>query len=96
MKPKEVHLCITSFLQVLGVLSVRLKDPNTPQMTKQNPGAPKQFGIRLSEEVMEQVTKIQELLQKNNQSTTLSTIVEDAISIYYDQLVDEGSNLAKK
>ena len=60
-------------------------------MAKEHPDAPKQFGIRLSEETMELVSAIQEFRQRTNQPITLAAIVEDAIGIYYDTLVDEGA-----
>ena len=59
-------------------------------MANEHPDAPKQFGIRLSDEIMEMVTAIQKFRQSNNQSTTLSAIVEDAIEIYYEDLVESG------
>jgi hypothetical protein len=52
--------------------------------------APKQFGIRLSAEIMEMVSAIQQFRQINNQPTTLSSIVEDAIEVYYEDLVESG------
>jgi len=60
-------------------------------MAKEHPDAPKQFGIRLSEETMELVSAIQEFRQRTNQPITLAAIVEDAIGVYYDTLVDEGA-----
>jgi hypothetical protein len=65
-------------------------------MTKENPDAPKQFGIRLNQETMELVSEIQEFRQRTNQPTTLASIVEDAIGIYYDRLVNEGAFYGKK
>ena len=59
-------------------------------MANEHPDAPKQFGIRLSDEIMEMVTAIQKFRQSNNQSTTLSAIVEDAIEVYYEDLVESG------
>ena len=59
-------------------------------MVKDHPDAPKQFGIRLSPEIMEMVSEIQKFRQRNNQSTTLSAIVEDAIEVYYEDLVESG------
>ena len=59
-------------------------------MANEHPDAPKQFGIRLSEEIMEIVSAIQQFRQRNNQSTTLSAIVEDAIEVYYEDLVESG------
>ena len=59
-------------------------------MVKDHPDAPKQFGIRLSDEIMEMVSAIQQFRQRNNQSTTLSSIVEDALEVYYEDLVESG------
>ena len=59
-------------------------------MANEHPDAPKQFGIRLSDEIMEMVSAIQKFRQSNNQSTTLSAIVEDAIEIYDEDLVESG------
>jgi len=59
-------------------------------MVKDHPDAPKQFGIRLSDEIMEMVSAIQKFRQSNNQSTTLSSIVEDALEVYYEDLVESG------
>jgi hypothetical protein len=61
-----------------------------------HPDAPKQFGIRLSEETMQLVSVIQEFRQRTNQPITLSSIVEDAISIYYDTLEKEGAIYGNK
>ena len=60
------------------------------EMANEHPDAPKQFGIRLSAEIMEMVSAIQQFRQSNNQSTTLSSIVEDAIEVYYEDLVESG------
>lgn len=60
-------------------------------MASEHPDAPKQFGIRLSDEVMELVSAIQEHRQQSNQSTTLSAVVEDAIRCHYNRLVKEGA-----
>jgi hypothetical protein len=60
-------------------------------MTKENPNAPKQFGIRLTQETMEMVSEIQEFRQRTNQPTTLASIVEDAIQCHYNRLVKEGA-----
>ena len=43
-------------------------------MASQHPDAPKQFGIRLSDEVMELVSEIQEFRQRTNQPTTLCPV----------------------
>jgi hypothetical protein len=59
-------------------------------MANEHPDAPKQFGIRLSDEIMEMVSVIQQYRQSNNQPTTLSSIVEDAIEVYYEDLVESG------
>ena len=59
-------------------------------MVKDHPDAPKQFGIRLSDEIMAVVSEIQKFRQRNNQSTTLSSIVEDALEVYYEDLVESG------
>jgi hypothetical protein len=56
-----------------------------------HPDAPKQFGIRLSEETMKLVSHIQHFRQRTNQPITLSSIVEDAIQCHYDRLVNEGA-----
>ena len=60
-------------------------------MASQHPDAPKQFGIRLSDEVMELVSEIQEFRQRTNQPTTLGAIVESAIQCHYARLVKEGA-----
>lgn len=60
-------------------------------MARQHPDAPKQYGIRLSDEVMELVSRIQEYRLHTQQSPTLAAIVEDAIEFYYDRLVEEGA-----
>ena len=59
-------------------------------MANEHPDAPKQFGIRLSNEIMEMVSAIQQFRQSNDKSTTLSSIVEDAIEVYYEDLVESG------
>ena len=59
-------------------------------MANEHPDAPKQFGIRLSDEIMEIVSAIQQFRQRKNQSTTLSSIVEDALEVYYEDLVESG------
>ena len=40
---------------------------------------------------MELVSAIQGFRQRTNQPTTLAAIVEDAIGVYYDRLVEEGA-----
>ena len=56
-----------------------------------HPDAPKQFGIRLSEDTMELVSAIQEHRKRTNQPITLASIVEDAIQCHYNRLVKEGA-----
>ena len=56
-----------------------------------HPDAPKQFGIRLSEDTMELVTAIQQHRKRTNQPTTLAAIVEDAIQCHFNRLVSEGA-----
>ena len=56
-----------------------------------HPDAPKQFGIRLSDETMELVTAIQQHRKRTNQPTTLAAIVEDAIQCHFNRLVSEGA-----
>ena len=56
-----------------------------------HPDAPKQFGIRLSEETMKLVSHIQHFRQRTNQPITLSSIVEDAIQCHYNRLVNEDA-----
>jgi len=59
-------------------------------MANEHPDAPKQFGIRLSDETMELVSAIQEHRKRTNQPTTLAAIVEDAIQCHFNRLVNEG------
>ena len=59
-------------------------------VANQHPDAPKQFGVRLSDEILEMISKIQEYRKKNNQPTTLSAIVEDAIEEMYQCLIVSG------
>ena len=65
-------------------------------MAHDHPDAPKQFGIRLNAETMELVSAIQEFRQRTNQPLTLAAIVEDAIGVYYDTLVDKGAIYGSK
>ena len=60
-------------------------------MANDHPDAPKQFGIRLSEETMKLVSQIQHHRQRTNQTITLAAIVEDAIQCHYNRLVNEGA-----
>jgi hypothetical protein len=67
-------------------------EPITPAvMASEHPDAPKQFGIRISDDTMELVSAIQEFRRRTNQSLTLAAIVEDAIDLYYARLVEEGA-----
>ena len=59
-------------------------------MAKEIPDAPKQFGIRLSGETMVWVSAIQEYRRKNNEPFTLAAVVEEAIEVYYEQLLEHG------
>ena len=59
-------------------------------MANEHPDAHKQFGIRLSDETMELVSAIQEHRKRTNQPTTLAAIVEDALEVYYEDLVESG------
>jgi hypothetical protein len=61
------------------------------EMAYDHPDAPKQFGIRLSEDTMKLVSEIQHHRQRTNQPLTLASIVEDAIQCHYNRLVNEGS-----
>ena len=65
-------------------------------MASEHPDAPKQFGIRLSEDTMKLVSQIQHFRQRTNQSITLASIVEDAIQCYYNSLVKEGAIYGEK
>ena len=56
-----------------------------------HPDAPKQFGIRLSDDTMELVSAIQEYRKQTNKPITLAAIVEDAIQCHYNRLVNEGA-----
>lgn len=60
-------------------------------MAQDHPDAPKQFGIRLSQDTLELISAIQEFRKRTNQPTTLASIVEDAIEVYYEDLVEEGA-----
>ena len=60
-------------------------------MASEHPDAAKQYGIRLTDEVMEMVSEIQQFRQRSNQPTTLAVIVETAIQCHYNRLVQEGA-----
>ena len=64
---------------------------DAPAAMNDHPDAPKQFGIRLSEDTMKLVSHIQHFRQRTNQPITLSSIVEDAIQCHYNRLVNEGA-----
>ena len=68
-----------------------LNPTSTAEMANDHPDAPKQFGIRLSEETMKLVSEIQHHRQRTNQPLTLGAIVEDAIQCHYNHLVNEGA-----
>lgn len=59
-------------------------------MSSDHPEAPKQYGIRLSEDVMSLVSEIQEYRKRNNQSFTLAAVVESAIRCHYQKLLRDG------
>jgi hypothetical protein len=60
-------------------------------MAHDHPDAPKQYGIRLSDDTMELVSAIQEYRKQTNQPITLAAIVESAIQCHYASLVNEGA-----
>jgi len=64
---------------------------NPSAMASEHPDAPKQFGIRLSQDTMELVSAIQQYRKQTNQATTLASIVESAIQCHYARLVKEGA-----
>ena len=75
----------------VGGIPALLRSPTPAVMAHDHPDAPKQFGIRLSEDTMELVSAIQEFRQRTNQPTTLAAIVESAIQCHYARLVKEGA-----
>ena len=60
-------------------------------MAHDHPDAPKQYGIRLSNDTMKLVSEIQHHRQRTNQPITLSSIVEDAIQCHYNRMMSEGA-----
>ena len=78
-------------LLVLAESHARITRPTPAAMANEHPDAPKQFGIRISDDTMELVSAIQEFRQRTNQPTTLAAIVEDAIQCHYNRLVNEGA-----
>ena len=77
---------------LVGVKSPATLIPLLPvAMASEHPDAPKQFGIRLSDEVMGMVSAIQEHRKQTNQPITLSAVVEDAIRCHYNRLAKEGA-----
>ena len=62
-----------------------------PAMASEHPDAPKQFGIRLSQETVDLISEIQEFRRRTNQPITLSAVVEDAIRCHYNRLAKEGA-----
>jgi hypothetical protein len=79
------------FLLVLAESPATLHSLAPAEMAYDHPDAPKQFGIRLSEDTMKLVSHIQHFRQRTNQPITLSSIVEDAIQCHYNRLVNEGA-----
>jgi hypothetical protein len=79
------------FLLVLAESPATLHPFIPAEMAYDHPDAPKQFGIRLSEETMKLVSEIQHFRQRTNQPITLASIVEDAIQCHYNRLVNEGA-----
>lgn len=76
---------------MLVVFPARIKPIAPAEMAHDHPDAPKQFGIRISDDTMELVSAIQEFRQRTNQPITLAAIVEDAIQCHYNRLVKEGA-----
>ena len=83
--------CASLSLLVLVVFPARIKPLAPAAMAYDHPDAPKQFGIRLSEDTMKLVSQIQHHRQRTNQPITLASIVEDAIQCHYNRLVNEGA-----
>ena len=79
------------FLLVLAESPAKIRPFIPEAMAYDHPDAPKQFGIRLSEETMKLVSEIQHHRQRTNQPITLASIVEDAIQCHYNRLVNEGA-----
>ena len=79
------------FLLVLAESPATLNSLAPAAMAYDHPDAPKQLGIRLSEETMKLVSEIQHHRQRTNQPITLASIVEDAIQCHYNRLVNEGA-----
>jgi hypothetical protein len=76
---------------LVGTESPATLDPlHAPAMASEHPDAPKQFGIRLSNEVMTLVSAIQEHRKQINKPITLAAVVEDAIRCHYNRLVKES------
>ena len=88
--------CSSLSLLVLAESPAKLHLLIPAAMANDHPDAPKQFGIRLSDDTMELVSAIQEFRQRTNQPTTLAAIVEDAIQCHYNRLVKEGAIYGEK
>ncbi|MCS5706907.1 hypothetical protein NZK27_11965 [Synechococcus sp. FGCU-3] len=71
--------------------TARINPLHPKPVAQDHPDAPKQFGIRLSQETLELISAIQEFRKRTNQPITLASIVEDAIEVYYEDLVEEGA-----
>jgi len=65
--------------------------PSLPSWHRHRPDAPIPFGIRLHPDVIDMVAKIQEFRQRTNQPLTLSSIVVDAVVLYYARLLQDGA-----
>ena len=74
-----------------GFSAGRIDSVTFKEMASEHPDAPKQFGIRISDEVMELVSAIQVVRKINNQPITLAAVVEDAIKCHYNRLLKEGA-----
>jgi predicted P-loop ATPase/GTPase len=83
-------------LLVLVVFPARIKPLAPAVMAYDHPDAPKQFGIRISEDTMKLVSEIQHHRQRTDQPITLAAIVEDAIQCHYNRLVNEGAICGEK
>lgn len=88
LKPSTMRSLISS---AGGLLCQNPTQSPLKQMVKEHPDAPKQFGIRISDDVMELVAEIQEYRKLNSQPFTLAAVVESAIQCHYARLVKEGA-----
>ena len=81
---------------MLAVSPAKIQPFIPEAMAYDHPDAPKQFGIRLSDDTMELVSAIQEYRKRTDQPITLAAIVEDAIQCHYNRLVNEGAIYGEK